>query len=144
MGSARYSIRDEIKDTAESFYRAVSSKNLKAIDAVWAHEPYAAVAGRSGHLRQGWNSVRSYWEERFVQLGDIKVSARLRNFSCHVVGDVAWLSGTELRAITADGQVRHEELRMTSVMERRGTGWQIVSYHVSEPASQVPELVAVS
>lgn len=142
MGNARYGVHDEIKGTAESFYRAVSNKNLKAIDEVWAHEPYAAVAGRSGQLRQGWPQVRAYWELRFQQMGEARVNARIRNPVVHAVGDVAWLSGTEIRTIIRDEQVRQEELRMTCVLVRRGTHWQIVSYHVSEPAAGAPALAA--
>ncbi|MGI8968408.1 MAG: nuclear transport factor 2 family protein [Chloroflexota bacterium] len=143
MGRNRYGVRDEIKDTAEAFYRAVSNKNLKAIDTIWAHEPYASVAGRSGHIRQGWMQVHGYWEQRFQQLGTIYVSARLRNSVCHAVGDVAWLSGTEIRTVKEDEQVRTEELRMTAVLERKGTHWEIVSYHASEPADSLA-LVAAS
>src|SRR5919202_1130533 len=144
MGRARYSIREEIKDTIEAFYRAVSNKNLKAIDTNWAHEPYAAVAGLSGQIRQGWDQVRGYWEQRFHQLGDTKGNARLRNMVCHAVGDVAWVSGTEVRTVTKEGEVRQEQLRMTCVLERKGTGWQIVSYHASEPAQSSPVPVAAS
>lgn len=134
MGRARYSVRDEIKDTAECFYRAVSTKNMKLIDEVWSHESYATVAGRSGHIRQGWDQVRAYWEQRFVQLDGVKVSARLKSPLVHAVGDVAWLSGTEIRLVTHDEDMRQENLRMTAVLERRGTGWLIVSYHASEGA----------
>ncbi|HZU11727.1 MAG TPA: nuclear transport factor 2 family protein [Chloroflexota bacterium] len=133
MGRDHYGVRDEIKDTAESFYRAVTNKNLKGIDSVWAQVPYASVAGRSGHIRQGWPAVRGYWEERFAQLGPIKVVAKLQGLVVHAVGDVAWVSGTELRTIS-DGDIRHERLRMTAVLERKGDQWQIVSYHASEGA----------
>lgn len=142
MGQTRYGVRDEIKDTAEEFYRAVSKKNLKAIDKVWAHEKYATVAGRSGDICLGWPAVRGYWERRFQQLGDTKVDARLRSSICHAVGDVAWLSGTELRTVTGDGEKRQEQLRMTCVMERKGTNWQIVSYHASEPADRLEAVLA--
>lgn len=143
MARARYGVHDEIKDTTESFYRAVSSKNLKGIDSAWAHERYASVAGRSGPICQGWEQVRGYWELRFKQLGDIKVSARLRNSLCHAIGDVAWLSGTEIRTITLGEETRKENLRMTCVLERKGSRWQIVSYHVSEGAAPVAELASV-
>jgi ketosteroid isomerase-like protein len=133
MGRSRYGVRDEIKDTAEEFYRAVSKKNLKALDALWAHVPYAAVAGRGGQLRQGWPEVRGYWEKRFRELGDTVVTTRLRNAVSHAVGDVAWLSGTEMRTVQHGDLSRVEELRMTAVLERTGTYWQIVSYHASEP-----------
>ncbi len=135
MERTRYSVRDEIKQTAESFYRAVSNKNLKAIDAIWAHETYATVAGRSGSICLGWTQVRGYWEQRFRQLGDINVSAKLKSSVCHAVGDVAWLSGTELRTVTDGEHQRQESLRMTCVLERKGSHWQIVSYHASEPAA---------
>jgi hypothetical protein len=88
--------------------------------------------------------VRGYWETRFGELGDVRVVARLKNAVCHAVGDVAWLSGTEIRTITEGDQTRHEELRMTAVLERRGTGWQIVSYHASEPATSDRELATAS
>jgi ketosteroid isomerase-like protein len=144
MGRSRYGVRDEIKETAEALYRAVSNKNLKAIDNLWAHEAYASVAGRSGKLRQGWPSVRGYWEQRFAQLGDIRVVAKLRNMNCHAVGDVAWLAGTELRTVTEGDHVRYEELRMTAVLERKGSRWQIVSYHASEAAPSASPLAAAS
>jgi ketosteroid isomerase-like protein len=133
MGRTRYGVNDEVKETAADFYRAVSNKNLKAIDGIWAHERYSAVAGRSGVIRQGWDNVRGYWEERFRQLGDVRVDAKLRGSICHAVGDVAWLSGTEIRTVTRGDEKRHEELRMTAVLERKGAGWQIVLYHASEP-----------
>jgi hypothetical protein len=144
MGRSRYGVRDEIVDTAGNFYRAVTNKSLKAIDDIWAHEAYAAVAGRSGHIQQGWTNVRGYWEQRFDQLGDIRVVAKLKNFNCHAVGDVAWLSGTELRTVTYGDEVRHEELRMTAVLERKGSRWQIVSYHASEPAPPSASLAVAS
>jgi ketosteroid isomerase-like protein len=144
MERSRYGVRDEIRDTAEGFYRAVTNKNLRAIDAIWAHEPYAAVAGRSGHIRQGWPQVLGYWEQRFQQLGDIRVVAKLRNWNCHAVGDVAWLSGTELRTVTDGDEVHHEELRMTCVLERKGSRWQIVSYHASEGADSRAALATAS
>jgi ketosteroid isomerase-like protein len=144
MGRTRYGVRDEVRDTAEAFYRAVSNKNLKAIDACWAHEAYVSVAGRSGHIRQGWPHVRGYWEERFRQLGDVKVTARLHHSLCHAIGDVAWLSGTEIRTVTHGEDVRREELRMTAVLERKSTDWKIVSYHASEGAAARAALAAVS
>lgn len=144
MGRTRYGVRDEIKDTAETFYRAVTAKNLKAIESIWAQVPYAAVAGRSGQIRQGWPAVRGYWEQRFRQLGDIKVVARLTDAVVHAVGDVAWVSGTECRTVTEGDLVRREELRMTCVLERKGTQWEIVSYHASEaaPRSEAQEFIA--
>ncbi len=144
MERARYGVRDEVTDTVEAFYRAVSNKNMKGIDAVWAHVPYASVAGRSGRIRQGWLQVRGYWDQRFHQLGDVKVTARLRNSVCHAVGDVAWLSGTEIRRVTHGDDVRQEELRMTVVLERQNNDWQIVSYHASEPAASLTALTVVS
>lgn len=139
MGRQHYGVRDEIKDTAEQFYRALSNKSMRAIDDIWVHAPYAAVAGRSGELRQGWPQVRSYWENRFQQLGDVRVSVRLTHLVCHAVGDIAWLSGKEIRTISDGDQVRREELRVTCVLERQGSRWQIVSYHASIPSSSSTE-----
>lgn len=133
MGRARFGVRDEIKETSDAFYRALSNRNLKAIVSIWAHEPYTVVAGPSGGLHQGWPQVCHFWEQRFAELADRKVTAKLVNSMCHAVGDVGWLSGVERRTIMEDGETWSEELRVTCVLERKGVNWQLVSYHASLP-----------
>jgi ketosteroid isomerase-like protein len=134
MGRARYGVPDEIKETIESFYRAVTKKNLKGVGEQWAHESYAAVAGRSSELQHGWPAVEAYWKRRFTELGPITVKATLTRPVVRAVGDVAWVSGTEIRTITDGDATRQEHLRMTAVLERCNTNWVIVSYHASEAA----------
>jgi hypothetical protein len=46
--------------------------------------------------------------------------------------------------VTEGDEVRMEELRMTAVLERRGTRWQIVLYHASEPATRQSVLAATA
>jgi ketosteroid isomerase-like protein len=135
MSGARYGVPDEIKETIESFYRAVSKKNLKGVGEQWAHESYAAVAGRSSELQHGWPAVEAYWKRRFSELGPITIKARLTRPVVRAVGDVAWVSGTEIRTVTEGDEQRQEHLRMTAVLERRNTNWVIVSYHASEAAT---------
>jgi ketosteroid isomerase-like protein len=144
MGRSRSLVHGEIKDTADAFYRALSSKNLKTIASIWAHEPYAAVAGPVGGMHQGWNQVAAYWEHRFRDLDGTRVSAKLTGMVCHAVGDVAWLSGTERRTLTRGDEVWQEELRVTIVLERKGTHWELVSYHASAPSEAVPVLASAS
>ncbi|GAC1320202.1 MAG: hypothetical protein NVS2B16_03690 [Chloroflexota bacterium] len=144
MGRPRYGVREEIKETIESFYRALSNKNMKAVDSVWAQVSYAAVAGRSGDLQQGWDKVRLYWEERFHRLSDTTVKVKLASMVCHAVGDVAWISGVEVRSVSTSDSSWQERLRVTCILERKGTGWQIVQYHASMPAQHVPALASAS
>jgi ketosteroid isomerase-like protein len=144
MGGARYSVREELKETAESFYRAVTSRNLKALDALWVRAPYATVAGPSGTIHYGWDRVHLFWDLRFSQLGSAKVSVKLVDAVCHAVGDVGWLSGTERRTVTLEGSSRREDFRMTCILERTGSGWQLVSYHVSLAHEAQPDLASAS
>jgi hypothetical protein len=44
--------------------------------------------------------------------------------------------------VTHGDDKRVEELRMTAVLERKGTRWQIVSYHASEPGLSAADRVA--
>lgn len=144
MGRARYGVREEIKDTAERFYRGLSNKSLKTIDSVWGHESYSTVVGPYGTVRQGWSDVAAYWTQRFQQMAGEQVTIRLTGMNCHAVGDVAWLSGVERRTIKSGDETRTEDFRVTCVMERKGTGWQIVSYHVSLPAAEPVPLASAS
>ncbi|MGI8824676.1 MAG: nuclear transport factor 2 family protein [Chloroflexota bacterium] len=132
MARARYGIREEIRDAIDAFYRALTHENLKAVEAIWAQVPYASVAGRSGDVQQGWDGVRRYLEQRFRK-GQPLVKVRLTKMLCHAIGDVAWVSGTEIRTISTPDGPKDERLRMTGVLERQGSGWQIVSYHASLP-----------
>lgn len=144
MGRARYSVRDEIRDTIEGFYRAIAQKNLKGVEKAWAQEPYVALAGRKGDLRQGWDRIRDYWEQRFRQWNGLTVTTRLSGMTCHAVGDIAWASGLEVRTLSDGERTRQETLRMTAVLERKGTTWQIVSYHVSIPQQEDLSLASAS
>jgi ketosteroid isomerase-like protein len=144
MGRSRYSVTGEIKDTAETFYRAITNRNLKALDALLVRAPYATVAGPSGAMHYGWEHVRLFWDTRFQQLGGDKVSVKLMNAVCHAVGDVGWLSGTERRTLALAGEPIVEDFRMTCVVERTSSGWQIASYHVSAGRDDQTQLAAAS
>jgi len=139
-----YGVRDEIRDTLERFYRAISSKNLKGVESALSQAPYTSLAGRKGDILQGWYEIRRYWEQRFRQWDGAKVTTRLTGVACHAIGDVGWISGTEIRTLSDGDQVRQERLRMTSVLERAGTNWQIVSYHVSRPLHEDETLASAS
>lgn len=142
MGRPRYGVRDEVKDSIDLFYRALSNKSLKGMEQAWVHAPYAVVAGPHGEIQQGWEEVSAFFAHRFDQLADVKIVAKLSNMVCHVVGDVAWLSGKERRILTQGEEQEMEELRVTCVLQRLGTNWQLVSYHASLPVpDQTPALL---
>jgi ketosteroid isomerase-like protein len=144
MGRARYSVREEIRDTVDSFYRAISNRNLKAVDAVWAHTAYATVAGSSGTIHHGWEGVRNFWDMRFRHVDARDVNVKLVSAACNAVGDVGWMSGIERRTYKTDEACRVEDFRMTCVLERTGSGWQIVSYHVSASREEQVALAPAS
>lgn len=143
MGRTRYSVREEIKEAAESFYRALTTKNLKTIDRIWAHEQYVSVVGPHGQVQQGWPGVQQFFVRRFGELVGSKMTVKLLHMVSHVVGDVAWFSGTERRTIAEAETFRQEDLRVTAVLERKSSGWQFVSYHVSLPSAE-PEALSVA
>lgn len=134
MAQTRYGVRDEVKDSIEAFYRAFSHKNVKSLEQAWVQAPYAILAGPQGEIHQGWEQISAFFSQRFDQLEDVKIVAKLANMVCHVVGDVAWLAGTERRVMTSGESQNLEELTVTCVMQRLGTGWQLVSYHASRPS----------
>ena len=107
MGRARYGVPDEIRETIESFYKAVTKKNLKGVGEQWAHESYAAVAGRSSELQHGWPSVEAYWRRRFSELGPITVRAKLTRPVVRAVGKGGEIvHHRNIRMLHARGQPR--------------------------------------
>jgi ketosteroid isomerase-like protein len=127
---------EQIKATILSFEAALSSRDLGAVERLWAHEPYAAVfSPRDKSLSSGWEAVKRHWEEVFAFWSFLKVSV-IEQPRIHVSGNMAWAS----TVVNAQGQVTHGgplefTTAQTDILEKRGDRWLMVYHH----ASRVPE-----
>jgi uncharacterized protein (TIGR02246 family) len=74
--------------------------------------------------------IRSYFEAALQR--DKPRGAELREPSVHVASDnVVIITGLDRVSGTKDGSIYHAEGRVTFVVEKRGSNWQIVHFHRS-------------
>jgi hypothetical protein len=60
---------DKIKATLEAFQVAISSKDIRKMDDVWAHDSYVmSVNPRDKAVSIGWDAVRKNWKRTLPSL----------------------------------------------------------------------------
>ncbi|MDO8479545.1 MAG: nuclear transport factor 2 family protein [Candidatus Rokubacteria bacterium] len=55
----------EIEETNARFYRAIESRDLDAMEAVWLHADYVRCVHPGWGLLSGWDTVRQSWAAIF-------------------------------------------------------------------------------
>jgi SnoaL-like domain len=59
IGHAQQSDADKVKATIDGFHTAISSLDIRKMDDLWAHEPYAMVVNpRDKTVTVGWDAIR--------------------------------------------------------------------------------------
>ena len=62
----------EIQETNERFYRALESRDLEAMEAIWLHADYVRCVHPGWGLLSGWDSVRQSWEAIFKDSRELR------------------------------------------------------------------------
>lgn len=118
------------QDAEDAFYEAFEGHDLEALMALWADSPQASCILPMGPLVQGSEAIRAAWEALFrtPQRPDITVHHR----GWWESGDLAVHLVEE--ALTAPGMPPGlPPLIATNVFHHDGSGWRLVSHHVSPP-----------
>ncbi len=120
-------VRAVLMQSATGFERG----DLATLNKVYANDESVTIF-ESGHANYGWADYRDHhlvpemkeFKNTKYTLSDIKVK---------VSGNTAW--ATYKYALTGDLKDRHIDVKGlgTAVLEKRGSGWQIVHTHTSAP-----------
>jgi hypothetical protein len=78
IGHTQQSDADKVKATIDGFHTAISSLDIRKMDEVWAHEPYAMVVNpRDKTVTVGWDAIRKNFEGGVFQFwSELKVTGR--------------------------------------------------------------------
>ena len=96
----------EIQETNARFYRALESRDLEAMDAVWLHADYVRCIHPGWCLLGGWDTVRRSWEAIFKDSRELRFT--LSDLQIQVEGDLAWVTGTENILTQSQGNISAE------------------------------------
>ncbi len=94
---------------------------------IWSHSAPVTTLQPIGGRRVGWDEVRESWEQvaQMVSEGRVKLGDQL----IQVVGDVAFVRGTEQVSVTMAGRSVLGEHRLTNIYRREVGGWKVVHHH---------------
>ncbi len=121
-----------IKAGNQAFYDALSGRDMKAMEAVWANKPYVVNIGpRSKEIALGYeDAVANYWPRTFDRMSEIDV--KLTSIAhIHVDGKLASVVGTESAVVQpkAGGEPGKFDLFVTNLFEKDGDQWLMISHH---------------
>jgi ketosteroid isomerase-like protein len=110
---------------------AISARDIRAMEKVWAHAPYATFIGPlSTTVVVGWDGVKKAWEMRFDQFDRVTIS--LAESHVHSNGKVAWAVGVErVQLLRKDGGTLDFDAFVTNVFEEQDGRWLLVSHQAT-------------
>jgi ketosteroid isomerase-like protein len=129
---------DRVEAASQRFVAAISGRDIRAMDNVWAHDSYVTFAGPlSTTLVVGWDGVRKAWEMRFSQFDHVAIS--LAESRVRVNGNVAWSVGIEkVQLLRRNGQPLEFDAFVTNVFEKRDNRWLVVSHQATPIFRETP------
>jgi ketosteroid isomerase-like protein len=129
---------ERIAAASQQFVAAIGSRDINAMDKVWAHESYASFIGPlSTTVVVGWDGVRQAWQMRFGQFDRVTISMDKPHI--HINGEAAWAVGMErVELLRKDGKTIRFDAFVTNVFENKGGQWLLVAHHAT-PVFKPPE-----
>ena len=122
---------DAVKDANQAFYKALSARDLKTMNGLWANKPYVVNIGpRSQSILIGYaDAVTKYWTVSFDMFSQISVSSSVAQV--HSDGKTAWVIGTETASLQpkSGGDPLKFETFVTNTFEKQGKRWLMTSHH---------------
>jgi ketosteroid isomerase-like protein len=120
----------EVHAVIDRFIAAVRNRDIKALEAVVAHEPDIVFFGsQAGDKQVGWPAIKASFEEQFRETSAIH--SEVLDDTIYVVEDMAW-AAYDLRYSEVGGSGAGSfASRWTCVLRRYKNGWKIVHMHHS-------------
>jgi ketosteroid isomerase-like protein len=126
-----------VEQANASFYKALETLDLEAMDALWLHEPFVRCVHPGREVLAGWESVRQSWQQIFENTRWMRVTAT--GVDVVVFGDVGIVSCAEDITATRDEEVGLGVAQATNVFIRTPEGWRMVVHHASPAPVRVTQ-----
>lgn len=124
---------EAVKAANQSFYAALSARDLKAMQTVWANKPYVVNIGpRSKAAAVGYDeAVTKYWDNAFNNVFSKLEAQFTSETQVQTDGKLAWVSGLEKATLhlKAGGDPLNIENFVTNIFEKEGDRWLMILHH---------------
>ena len=126
---------EAVKAANAAFYAALSARDVKKMEALWADKPYVVNMGpRIKTFAVGHDeAVAKWWPAAFEFFQELNVTMTTAQVQAN--GKVAWVVGNEsATGVTKNGPVKFTTF-VTNIYEKEGDRWLMVSHH-AQPIPQ--------
>lgn len=126
---------EAVKAANAAFYAALSARDAKKMETLWANKPYVVNMGpRTKTFAVGYeDAVVKWWPAGFEFFLELNVSMTTAQVQTN--GNVGWVVGNEsATAVTKSGPVKFQTF-VTNIFEKDGDRWLMVSHH-AQPIPQ--------
>ena len=131
LAVAQTSDLDAVKAANQAFYTALSTRDLKAMEGLWANKPYVVTIGpRRKSIEVGYaDAVTKYWTAAFDTFSQISSSPSVAQVQSD--GKIAWVIGTEKASLQlkSGGDPITFDAFVTNTFEKQGKRWLMTSHH---------------
>jgi ketosteroid isomerase-like protein len=134
VGSAnaqRPSDVDAVKAANAAFYAALSARDVKQMEPLWANKPYVVNIGpRSKAAAIGYADAVTKWSASLPEAFSDLSATMTSTAQIQTEGKLAWVIGTE-RASGKNkaGEPFAFDTFVTNIFEKEGNRWLMVSHH---------------
>jgi tetratricopeptide (TPR) repeat protein len=114
----------DVKNAILLHNEAEEGGKFEAVEAVWAHEPYAYRRGPSGSYIAGWDSI-SAWYKRVIAeetLPTEKTKSDFFNWDIHVFQNMAWAAYNRVLHVGIDSAM----FREFRFLEKKNNQWRVM------------------
>jgi ketosteroid isomerase-like protein len=113
----------------ESFYHALESLDLEAMEKLWSHEDWVRCVHPGQEVIVGWTDVRRSWQEIFASTRWMRVTPT--SVAVQVLGPVGLVACSENITAASEGDVGLAVAQATNLFQRTDAGWRLVLHHAS-------------
>jgi ketosteroid isomerase-like protein len=127
---------EKIKASNEAYYKALSARDMRAMEKVWSCAADNILIAPPGNPRAhvGWSAIKRNWEAYWPRFASYNVTMRVNKVN--VSGPVAWVHGIETsHRRTTSGEVSSSQNYGTNIFVSRSGRWLMVFHQ----AAAVPE-----
>lgn len=127
--------KHNLKNAVDQLMGAFEKESVEMFDAVMAKDSDMVSFGTDASERWvGFDEVRSSFAKQVGAFEVERIDTKSQVIKASSSGEVAWFSQVVDWHISSDGNSQTiSGIRVTGVLEKRGTEWKIVQFHTSAP-----------
>jgi ketosteroid isomerase-like protein len=124
-----------LREANDSFYRALETLDLPAMEALWSHEDWVRCIHPGQEVIVGWPEIRRSWEQIFASTRWIRVTTTA--VAVQLLGPVALVACSENITAANESDVGLAVAQATNLFQRTPDGWRLVVHHASPAPVQL-------